>query len=755
MHAGDIIGLSAGHFCRQKEIIMGKEFAHLEFAVYGKGGIGKSTISANISAALAEDGISVLQIGCDPKHDSTRLLMQGENIPTVLDVLRDKGKESARVEDVLRVGYKGIGCIEAGGPQPGVGCAGRGIISAFEFLGRYSLREHYDRVLYDVLGDVVCGGFAVPVRREYADAVFLVTSGEYMALYAANNILRGIRNFDGDRYRRVAGIIYNERKLEDEDGRVRRFADAVGLPVLAKVPRSPVFAEAEEHNVTLMQMEGAAREKDVFRRLAGMIAGDLKLYPALPLSDEDHENVVLGRRSFIQAAVPEKREGSPEAVTEAASSRETLSPQSAHRMPLYGCAFNGAASTSVHITDAIVIAHGPKACSFYTWQNISSPGRRNIFNRGVLMPSSISPNFMSTDIGQNEAVFGGMELLKKAVAEAVFRRPGAVIVISTCVSGIIGDDLKTIEDMSTEDVPVIALPADGDLAGDYVEGLRMAQETILSRLVDRSAEKRPMSVNIIGETAIASNADSNFEVMKRLLDAMGIEVNCRYMGSATAEDVKNLLAAPFNILATDTGDARQLKEHLEKEYGCRFLDAPLPIGLSATEEWIRALGEAYGVTDRTKALIDEEKKRYLEAVSAVRDRLSGKKIFLTTINNNIDWVIDTAVDAGMEFSYIGVMNYLHAPLQVTFRPERAEMIKEITSPTETARLLEASDADIVLSAYANAGAEDGRIYDVIPMLPDHGVMSAVNMLERWIRLMDSSRKGAWEHDRELFEKYFA
>ena len=193
---------------------------HLEIAVYGKGGIGKSTISANMTAAAAMKGCRVLQIGCDPKHDSTRLLMHGESIPTVLDVLRDKGAENAQPEDILKqskIALEGseIGCIEAGGPKPGVGCAGRGIISAFEYLGKHHILEQYDRVLYDVLGDVVCGGFAVPVRREYADAVFLVTSGEYMALYAANNILRGIRNFDGDKYKRIAGIIYNERKLED------------------------------------------------------------------------------------------------------------------------------------------------------------------------------------------------------------------------------------------------------------------------------------------------------------------------------------------------------------------------------------------------------------------------------------------------------------------------------------------------------------------------------------------------------------
>ena len=726
----------------------------MEIAVYGKGGIGKSTISANITAALADRGLKVLQIGCDPKHDSTRALMQGERIPTVLDVLREKGKDAAVMEDVLRTGYRGCGCIEAGGPQPGVGCAGRGIISAFEFLGKYSLRESYDRVIYDVLGDVVCGGFAVPVRREYADCVFLVTSGEYMALYAANNILRGIRNFDSDRYRRVAGIIYNERKLEDEDERVKRFADAVGLPVLAKVPRSEAFSRAEDKNVTLMQLDGEVPEKRVFEHLAQMISSPIEMYTANPLSDEDHERIVLGKGSPSPVNIP-LQEVPGQADDGFAAPKEAHTAQRVQRRPLYGCAFNGAATTAVHLTDAVVIAHGPKACAFYTWQNISSPGRRNIFNRGVLMPSSISPNFESTDISHNEAVFGGMELLRKSVRQALEKKPGAVIVISTCVSGIIGDDLASIEEMSTDEVPVIALATDGDLAGDYMEGLRMAQETILRRLVDTKAAAVPMSVNIIGETAIASNAESNFEVIKNHLDMMGIKVNCRYFGSCTTGEIRGLMSAPLNILAANTSDALELKEHLEKEYGCRFLDAPLPIGLQATSEWLMALGEFFDCREKAREIIQHERRRYDEAIQRVSRQLKGKKVFLTAINARMDWLLDTVLDAGMEFCHIGVLNYMRTPLIVTEDPQRLKMITEITSPVDTAKLQKELRPDIVISAYTVPKGEDDAIYDVIPMLPDLGIMSAVVILERWISLMETNRKGSWENDRELFEKYYS
>lgn len=725
---------------------------HLEIAVYGKGGIGKSTVSANISAALAEAGTDVLQIGCDPKHDSTRQLMHGSVIPTVLEVLRDKGKESAELSDILRIGCRGIGCIEAGGPRPGVGCAGRGIISAFEFLDRHHLRDRYSRVIYDVLGDVVCGGFAVPVRREYADAVFLVTSGEYMALYAANNILRGIRNFDGDTYRRVAGIIYNERRLEDEDGRVRRFAEAVGLPVLVKVPRSEAFARAEEQNITLMELEGAEREKNVFRTLSELIRRGPELYAAAPLSDEELEAAVLGRkllREEPETAPATEAAPAPTPVPSAGAETAAL-----RRPPLYGCAFNGAAQAAVRLTDAIVIAHGPKACAFYTLQTISSPGRKNLFNRGVLLPSALSPNFVSTDIGHAEAVFGGMELLNAAVKEALAKKPGAVIVISTCVSGIIGDDLKAVEKLSEPDIPVIALAADGDMSGDYTEGISMALETLVRRIMDVNAPKRPCSVNLIGETAIAANGESNFRVIERLLNEMGIAVNCRFLGGATTAELRQLAAAPLNILCSDTADARSLRDFLVGEYGFAFLDKPLPVGFEATAEWLRTLGAFYGRETEAEAVIERERSAYEEEISRVSRRLKGKKMIFSTINSNIDWLLSAVTDAGMELPFVGVVNYFHRPLIVTAHPEKYPMIQETYDVTVSTEAVHRYKPDIFLSAYASR-QEDGVLCDTLPMIPDLGALSAVHLMDRWIRLMDTNRKGAWENDKQLFEKYFA
>ncbi|MDO4633435.1 MAG: nitrogenase component 1 [Eubacteriales bacterium] len=734
----------------------------MDIAVYGKGGIGKSTVSANLSAALAGSGARVMQIGCDPKHDSTRLLMHGESLPTVLEYLRTVGKENGELSEILKEGSFGVGCIEAGGPRPGVGCAGRGIISAFEFLDRHRAREGYDVTVYDVLGDVVCGGFAVPVRREYADAVFLVTSGEFMALYAANNILRGIRNFDGDKYQRVAGIIYNERLLEDEDGRVRRFAEAVGLPICAKVPRSSSFARAEQQNRTLMELEDCQAEQEIFRGLAGQISDEMRLYEARPLSDEELERVVLSKEQSESAAgngtakVFQREDRSEQCLQERQPERreaESERPQ-AERPPLYGCAFNGAATAAVNLTDALVIVHSPRACAFYTWQNISSPGRKNLYNRGILMPSAISPHLECTDMKQEDVVFGGMDRLRTAVREAMKRGPKAIIVISSCVSGIIGDDIRQLEEWSTEELPVITIPADGDIAGDYMEGIRLCLHTIAGKLIDRSVAPQENCVNLIGEAGVGNNRASNYRIFQNWMQKLGIRVNCRFLGGAKREEVNGFLRAPLNLLAADTADNRELKDWLTEQYGCRFLEGALPVGAAAAERWLRKLGVFFDCEEQAEALISGQMEAYQREIEALRPQLAGKRVFLTTINVNLDWLLSVLVDLGMEVCFIGVLNYLRQTVKVSDHPEKYP-IDEAFNGDRTEELLADLKPDIVVANYATQKNSDAYLVDALPMTPAIGFTAGIEVAKRWAQLLRYQRKGGWMDDRALFEKYFS
>ena len=240
-----------------------------KIAVYGKGGIGKSTTVSNVAAALAEMGLRVMQIGCDPKADSTILLRHGEAVPAVLD-LYNKKKQSLQLEDMIRIGYNNVICVEAGGPTPGFGCAGRGIITALEKLKELGAYEVYkpDVVLYDVLGDVVCGGFSMPMRNGYADKVFILTSGENMAIHAAANIAMAVQNFKNRGYAGLGGLILNRRDVPREEEKVAELADDFQTAVIGTLSHSSQVALAEEQQKTLMECYPESEMAEEYRALA-------------------------------------------------------------------------------------------------------------------------------------------------------------------------------------------------------------------------------------------------------------------------------------------------------------------------------------------------------------------------------------------------------------------------------------------------------------------------------------------------------
>lgn len=268
-----------------------------QIAFYGKGGVGKSTVSSNVAAALAEHGLTVMMLGCDPKHDCTRNLRGEVEIPTILETSRDKGIEQLGLEglvqgnritldDVIYKGYSGVYCAECGGPKPGVGCAGRGVIVAIDLLARLQAFETLkpDIVVYDVPGDVVCGGFAMPLRRGLADEVYIVTSADYLALYAANNICKGISEFATKGGPPLGGIIYNVRGMLDDASVVHEFADEVNSHVIGHVPNAHQIAEAEIEGGTVVEYEPQSAIADLFRTLALEIYTNTRTSVPAPLA---------------------------------------------------------------------------------------------------------------------------------------------------------------------------------------------------------------------------------------------------------------------------------------------------------------------------------------------------------------------------------------------------------------------------------------------------------------------------------------
>ena len=226
----------------------------IKIAVYGKGGIGKSTTISNLSVALANKGLKVMQIGCDQKADSTTNLHDWTDINTVLDLVRER-KDDFKLDEMVVEGYKGILCVEAGGPTPGMGCAGRGIIAALEKLEQKGAYETYkpDVVFYDVLGDVVCGGFSMPMRAGYADKIFIITSGEYMAIHAAVNIATAIDNFKDRGYASLGGVILNKRNVKNEEEKVNEFIENIDSKLVGTLDRDEIVVVAEEDKKTVLE----------------------------------------------------------------------------------------------------------------------------------------------------------------------------------------------------------------------------------------------------------------------------------------------------------------------------------------------------------------------------------------------------------------------------------------------------------------------------------------------------------------------
>jgi nitrogenase iron protein NifH len=264
-------------------------------AIYGKGGIGKSTTTQNLVSALAEAGKKVMIVGCDPKADSTRLILHSKAQTSVMEMAAQAGTvEDLELEDVLSVGYRGIKCVESGGPEPGVGCAGRGVITAINFLeeeGAYE--DDLDFVFYDVLGDVVCGGFAMPIRENKAQEIYIVCSGEMMAMYAANNIAKGIVKYANSGGVRLAGLICNSRNTDREDDLIVALAAKLNTQMIHFVPRDNIVQHAEIRRMTVIEYDSKCKQADEYRALAQKIINNTMFRIPTPCTMDELEALLM------------------------------------------------------------------------------------------------------------------------------------------------------------------------------------------------------------------------------------------------------------------------------------------------------------------------------------------------------------------------------------------------------------------------------------------------------------------------------
>lgn len=604
----------------------------IQVAIYGKGGIGKSTVSANISYQLAGRGYRVAQIGCDPKHDSTRLLLGGRTQPTILGHIDSGSKDDS---EVVSIGANGVVCMEAGGPEPGVGCAGRGILTAFDFIESRDVIPDADVFLYDVLGDVVCGGFAVPLRRKYADLVFIVTSGEFMSLYAANNILKGVRNYDGTS-KRMGGLILNSRGNEGEYQYVKNFADAVGLPIVAEVPRDKAFSDAESRGMTVSQMDPDCRAARSISGIADAVESALKgereLYPALPLDDATLDLVAKGVRVPKAGTAPVR----------------TRSPNVCRGRALTGCGVRAAFYVFMEIEDSDIIMHGPMSC-LSMFASAMDQMRRN---RNELGCRTVNERAFCTDLKDISAIYGGTGPLRDLIEQRIAADTRTIFVPTACVPGIIGDDVPGVcrdEEAFHPGVKVIPCICDGVLNGGGVDCHAMAVKA-LAEQVDLSVEPVPGTVNIIGYGHANDPVSRSCDDAMRLIESLGLKVNCLFLCENTFDEIVNLRRGSVNVMADESTAERMDASILEDVCGIPFYPDPLPRGITETLNWVEGFGRRMGIPEeRIREVQEAMENEYSELSAPLKGALAGKRAVIhVPVSLDIGWMVDIADLLGFE-----------------------------------------------------------------------------------------------------------
>jgi nitrogenase iron protein NifH len=729
-------------------------------AFYGKGGIGKSTVLSNVTAALSAQGKKILQIGCDPKHDSTRLILGGFTQSTVLEQLNTSGYIS--LNSVMQTGCNGINCIESGGPEPGVGCAGRGIIQMLNLLKEQGLdTKQYDYVFFDVLGDVVCGGFAVPMREGYADEIYIVTSGEIASIYAANNIAKGLKRFSTT-HGKLGGIIGNGRGTRNERETIAAFARLIGSEMVAFVPKSELIVQAEFDSKTIIEYAPDSDLASIFVSIAKHIECHQTPLVPKPLTDKELDNFLrehcynkptthtCGSKSIqpthneVESTIPEQK--NINLPTSCAASNQKP------RAPVEGCSLAGAYAVVRRIKDSIAIMHAPRGCAYVSFSGHLS------HDASLPLEQRYPPNLVCTNMQETDVIFGGVQLLKETAHKIHQKFPTyTLFIITSCPAGIIGDDInQVVEDLKADGIEAYFIPTDGVMnSGDFYTGMRSAYHVLAEHLIDNEIVPSMDCVNILGQPTTYFISNKNSAGLDYIFKRLNIQVNCRFTGETTIDAIRQFKKAQVSIPFSQDPLIAELAKFLKARFSVDILEAPLPIGFEQTAEFTRTIGRQFNKLAEAEALINEARVEYERRRSELQRFFCGKKTLIFSTPHNLDWLIATLLDLDVEITKIYTSSFF--PSRETFSKKYLSKLKiESDYPLDKYdQILHQEHPDFVLTA-GNVNAYSTIPYDIlptvtIPFLPEYGFNGGLNYAKRLCSKLRYPSIEGWRNDKIFFK----